>query len=277
VTEPRRLLDDPEIGVLLRGDLEAARKAPGVSYDVERGVQRHMMLASAGVIGIVGGAAAHSSPTAAASGTAVAGTTATATTTTAAGGALSAVKAAIVAKGIWVAAGIGLAAAAGASATYAIQRAANDEKTAIVRSDPAKAAPAKKNTAAQPQQQAPAVVDDDLDDPIDPTTLPIANDTPRATPHRAQQPANVDADEVKSYAHARSLATTDPAAALSILEQGEKRFVGGILSEEREALAIQCLARLNREAEARARAEVFLKAHPTSPLAERVRHDAKLD
>lgn len=264
MTEPKRLLDDPEIGALLRRDLETAKQASS-SYDVERGVDRHMALVSAGVIGIVGGAAANSTAPAAAS-----GASATAT------GSLTAVKAAVIGKGIWIAAGLGIAAAIGAGTTYAITH--HDEPTAVVQ--PSQPDSVKKASPQQTAPTMPAVVDHDLDNPIDPSTLPIpqthANDPAKKIVQPAKPAAQQVDDEVTTYTKARSLAANDPQGALAILTDSEKRFEGGVLAEEREALTIQCLARLNRDAEAKTRAEAFLKAHPTSPQAERVRHDAKL-
>jgi len=62
----------------------------------------------------------------------------------------------------------------------------------------------------------------------------------------------------------------DAAGALTMLEQIRARYPGGVLSQEREALAIEALARSGRRAEASTRAAAFLKAYPTSTLAERV-------
>lgn len=260
MTEPKRLLDDPEMGALLRNDLEAARRAAGVDYDIERGLDRHMALVGAGVIGIVAGTATQTTSIAPASAGA-------ASTSAASTGTLSAIKAAIVAKGIWVAAGIGVA---GASAAVYATHESTPKPPAVV-APVSSAKHAERVTPAQAPQRETM----ELGDAVDPATLPLArSDAPKAMSPRPQR--SVDADEVTTYAHARELASKDPAAALAILQDNEKRFTGGILTEEREALAVQCLSRLGRDAEARARGEAFLRAHPTSPLAERVRHDAHL-
>jgi hypothetical protein len=61
-----------------------------------------------------------------------------------------------------------------------------------------------------------------------------------------------------------ALGRSDPAAALASLERHTRRFPSGQLREEREALAVQALAALERGPEARARAEQFKKAYPVS-------------
>jgi hypothetical protein len=67
-----------------------------------------------------------------------------------------------------------------------------------------------------------------------------------------------------------SLRRGDATAALVQLEQIRTRFPGGSLAQEREALAIEALARSGQHAAASARATAFLHAYPTSTLAERV-------
>ena len=62
----------------------------------------------------------------------------------------------------------------------------------------------------------------------------------------------------------------DAPGALALLEQVRAHFPGGVLVQEREALAIEALARSGRRSEASARAAAFLRAYPTSMLAERV-------
>ena len=57
---------------------------------------------------------------------------------------------------------------------------------------------------------------------------------------------------------------------MAILEQAQQRYPEAALGQEREALAIEALARLGRHAEARARAEAFLRLWPNSPYADTV-------
>jgi hypothetical protein len=78
-------------------------------------------------------------------------------------------------------------------------------------------------------------------------------------------------EESRLVAEARdALRKGDAAGALTMLEQIRVRFPSGVLGQEREALAIEALARSGRKAEAAARASAFVKAYPSSPLASRV-------
>ncbi|HEX8791820.1 MAG TPA: tetratricopeptide repeat protein [Polyangiaceae bacterium] len=63
----------------------------------------------------------------------------------------------------------------------------------------------------------------------------------------------------------------DAAGALALLEQHRARYPNGILVEEREAERIVVLCALGRTDEARAAAGRFLRDHPRSPQAARVR------
>ena len=67
----------------------------------------------------------------------------------------------------------------------------------------------------------------------------------------------------------------DAPGALALLEQVRARFPGGMLVQEREALAIEALARSGRRGDASARAAAFLQAYPTSMFAERVQTFAR--
>ena len=66
----------------------------------------------------------------------------------------------------------------------------------------------------------------------------------------------------------------DAGGALALLDQVRAKFPGGMLGQEREALAIEALARSGRKGEAAARADAFVKAYPTSPLTARVQQFA---
>ena len=59
----------------------------------------------------------------------------------------------------------------------------------------------------------------------------------------------------------------DAAVALALLERLQAAYPGAILAQEREALAVEALARSGRRTEAAARARAFLDAYPTSPFA----------
>jgi hypothetical protein len=58
---------------------------------------------------------------------------------------------------------------------------------------------------------------------------------------------------------------------MRVLDDYEGRFSSGVLAPEARALRIETLAQLHDQVRARQLADTFLKAHPNSPLAERVR------
>jgi outer membrane protein assembly factor BamD (BamD/ComL family) len=59
----------------------------------------------------------------------------------------------------------------------------------------------------------------------------------------------------------------DPLGALRLLDQARSRFPDGALTQEREALAIEALAKSGQRAAASQRAAAFLRAFPRSPHA----------
>ncbi|HMF40071.1 MAG TPA: hypothetical protein VKQ32_05235 [Polyangia bacterium] len=79
-------------------------------------------------------------------------------------------------------------------------------------------------------------------------------------------------DELGAIDHARvALASGDARRALEDLDAYDRRFPGGRLQIEAEVMRIDAFAKLGRKDIARQRAEVFLKRHPNSVLATRVR------
>lgn len=106
-----------------------------------------------------------------------------------------------------------------------------------------------------------------------------AREAPEGTPRTREAPAPSSAEqavdpmhrEIAQLARARRLLSSDPAAALALVEQGQREFGQGIFTEERSALAIFALDRIGREAEARARGERFLESHPDGPFSAQIR------
>lgn len=86
-------------------------------------------------------------------------------------------------------------------------------------------------------------------------------------------PVSPDArEESQMIGKARSaLRSGDAARALQLLELAERRYPQGVLNQEREALRVEALVGLGQTAEARARANAFLRAYPSSPYASRVK------
>lgn len=78
-------------------------------------------------------------------------------------------------------------------------------------------------------------------------------------------------EESRRLTEARgALRSGDANATIAALRDLDRQFPGGGLGQEREALMIEALAASGRRAEAKARAEAFLKAYPSSPHATRV-------
>jgi hypothetical protein len=65
----------------------------------------------------------------------------------------------------------------------------------------------------------------------------------------------------------RTLRAGDAAGALRLLEQARQRFPRGALSQEREALSVEALAKSGAVDAASHKAETFLRVHPKSPYA----------
>jgi hypothetical protein len=109
--------------------------------------------------------------------------------------------------------------------------------------------------------------------PVPPASAETAEPPAPAARPAARRPAAAPAEdglhqEVEHLARVRSLVASNPAEALAMAEEGHRRFRGGVLRQEREALAIDALGRLGRRGEAQVRARAFLAAYPRSPLAE---------
>lgn len=64
----------------------------------------------------------------------------------------------------------------------------------------------------------------------------------------------------------QALRTRDPARALDLLDEHERRFPQGVLAEERSAERVTALCALGRVAEAHAEAARFMATHADSPL-----------
>ncbi|HET7542110.1 MAG TPA: hypothetical protein VFK05_19720 [Polyangiaceae bacterium] len=102
--------------------------------------------------------------------------------------------------------------------------------------------------------------------------------TPQAAPSTAVSPVSpLAASELDTLEQARRALQTDPARAL-LLTSGLERFdPGSPHAEEREAIAIEALARLGQLSAARSRAERFKAAYPGSAQLARVQRTSGLD
>jgi hypothetical protein len=71
-------------------------------------------------------------------------------------------------------------------------------------------------------------------------------------------------DELQLLSRARRTLATDPALALTLIDQHERRFASGAMDQEREVIAVEALVRLGRLADARSRAQRFAREHAGS-------------
>ncbi len=84
-------------------------------------------------------------------------------------------------------------------------------------------------------------------------------------------PTSLDA-ELALVDRARAANTRgDHRSALTLLDEHERTFATPVLAPEAEALRIEALDGSGAHAEARSRAQRFLAAHPSSPVARRIR------
>lgn len=130
---------------------------------------------------------------------------------------------------------------------------------------PAPAAPPP--AARVPAEPAPPAAPPPVPEVSPVPTAPEVEATPAAPlPHRrlrAPDPA-VRASEAEMLGEAQAALATDPGRALALTDAHRRQFPHAVLGQEREVIAIEALARLGRKAEAKARAERFLAAHPSS-------------
>jgi hypothetical protein len=83
--------------------------------------------------------------------------------------------------------------------------------------------------------------------------------------------ADGPAEELALLVQIKQSASSDPARAVALVDEGHRRFPRGSFYQERESIAVLALAQIGRTSEARERAKHFLDAHPQSPYAERLR------
>ena len=95
-----------------------------------------------------------------------------------------------------------------------------------------------------------------------PADVPVVSESTRTT---SQQ--DTLALEARLLSKARRALEADPAQALKLAERHQQRFPHGVLSEEREAIAIKALRQTGNEASAARRQARFLTKYPQSPHA----------
>jgi hypothetical protein len=122
---------------------------------------------------------------------------------------------------------------------------------------------------------------------IAPAPAPVEIHVERATPPSratvrsevAPAPVAPDASLAAELAIVRSVRAAidrdDPETALAAVAEHERRFASGQLVEERKSLRVEALCRAGKAPQARAEAQAFLREHPSSPHADRVRSTCK--
>lgn len=93
-----------------------------------------------------------------------------------------------------------------------------------------------------------------------PSNSPSAGTSARAN-GAAARPAESEAELLE---RARGALASNPSRALALTEQHRTRFPGGVLTQEREVIAIEALKRLGRTDEAARRAADFARRYPGS-------------
>ncbi|HEY8924174.1 MAG TPA: hypothetical protein VIU64_07315 [Polyangia bacterium] len=84
-------------------------------------------------------------------------------------------------------------------------------------------------------------------------------------------------EELRLLDLADAAVQSDPSLALRLTEQHARRYPNGLLGDERDVIEIAALVRLGRREPARAKASSFLRAHPGSAYAAKVRALANRD
>ncbi len=126
----------------------------------------------------------------------------------------------------------------------------------------------KSNHAAQPHQALaspqPAPVAEPIITPDDLTRLDAEKPVAGAAPAPNDASSTLAAERSLLDQARQALARGEPAAGFAPLDRHAARFPRGILTEEREALAVRLLAALGRNQAATARAESFHRRYPNS-------------
>jgi hypothetical protein len=138
----------------------------------------------------------------------------------------------------------------------------------------AQTAVAEEPVAAEPIVAGPIVAGPVVAEPVVAEPV-VAKKAQPAKPRVEAKPAPARVsglgDEVAALDQARKTMADDPDAALSAIDEYQKKFGDGILAQEAEVLKIESLARAGKKDAAKAAAQAFLARHPSSPAAQRVR------
>jgi hypothetical protein len=105
---------------------------------------------------------------------------------------------------------------------------------------------------------------------VEPLVAPPPSEPVRKRAARTERVEAPVPDELTLIREAQALRTA-PSQALGVLAQHRKHYPDGVLAQEREVLAVEALLGAGRRKEADARANSFIKAHPSSVHVARLR------
>jgi hypothetical protein len=252
MNDDRSFRDDPAVPLSIRRDLERYAQGTAVLYDKDRGLER-----LAASLAIASTAAAPSLATG-----------------------LKTLATKVFASGFHVVAvcvAIGAAGAAIVHAEHARLEAAAPVPVApvpLATATPQKPAAPSAGVASNPPERE-TVATATTSSALAPTVTPKAPvQVAKSLRHKTSAPTAGSSlrEEMSALLHLREVASSDPSAAVGLAAEEDARYgKGSFYAEEREAIAIDALARSGRTDEARARATAFLSLHAKSPFATRVR------
>ncbi|MCA9596222.1 MAG: hypothetical protein KC776_23065 [Myxococcales bacterium] len=229
--DPKRLLDDADVDPELRDALGAAKSAAGPALDTAAGLARLQA-----AIGGGGGGG-----------------------TSGGGGGAAAAKST-------AAAWIGATAIVGSLAIGSALYVSTSQKPAapLARELSGVASVVAKVDIAPPPTPTPVVAKPAVTPEPSARPAPAASAKPESKEDRVKR-------EVAQLAKARAALASNPAQALTLANAGHQEFAGGLLYQEREAIAVLALARMGNTAAARSRGKAFLSRFPKGPAADSVR------
>lgn len=280
MTDPKRLLDDPQVSAALREDLRAAKNHKP-AYDVAAGLAAlHTALdasVAAGGQAVAQGAATAGTQAGASGQVAAAAKVGAGAAATKAGAATVGAKLAGVTALGKAAAALGLVTASavgvqmmspGAPAPTAPPQVAPAAQTVGVPALPAPTAPA----PTAPAPSVPATGEDTAVPPVAEPAVRLGMPAQGARDAPRRRRLGEGAGELRLRRETSQLARlkrtvhSDPGAALALAEAGHRRFPNGLFRPEREGLAVVALSELGRTREARRRGRAWLARYPTSPI-----------
>ena len=129
---------------------------------------------------------------------------------------------------------------------------------------PRSALPSAASGDAAANSAAPASAKDAAPIPPGAATAPSSSPSAEASARSSGASLRPAESEAELLERARGSLASNPSRALALTEQHRARFPGGVLTQEREVIAIEALKRLGRTDEAARRAADFARRYPGS-------------